>query len=440
MLEEYTAMIKRIIGMAIVGFMPLYAITLDGLVSEAMKHSTIIKKSKAQIELSRAQRKQSKADQFGSIDLVGSYTHYNIPRTLAPMTPSTLSSGQPVTATKDLYSAGVTYTVPLFTGFAQTRQVEMDRIAEQMAKSKLSLTKSQLAYNIASLYLSALSLQDMKRAQQKHVYALEKLRKRIEDEVSVGRKAQIDLLKAESDLYGNRAYLEVIDGNIEMTKATLASLAGIPEVKYLHPVKVRVKKPRYSIKSLMRKADRLNRVKVAEYGVKKAQKGVEKSQAAYMPQVALNSYYGRNYGQNPADDWENEELWQVGVNAKWTLYDFGKRSNQGQKAKIAKMQATFDKQQVLLDLKKSLIEAKAKISQAYATYQGNLKQFALAQKSEKIERVRYENGVSTINDLLYATSQTQLARAKLIESKYNYQKGKFYMDYLLEKGIASARK
>ena len=430
---------KRIL-LILLSSLPLFAVSLDGLITEAMKHSTMIKKSKAQIELSRAQRKQSKAEQLGSIDLVGSYTHYNIPRTLAPMTPATLSSGQPVTATEDLYSAGVTYSVPLFTGFAQTRQVEMDRIAEQMAKSKLSLTKAQLAYNIASLYLSGLSLQDMKRAQQKHVYALEKLQDRIEAEVKVGRKAQIDLLKAQNDVYGNRAYLEVIDGNIEITKAALASLAGIPEVRRLQPVKVRVKKPHYSIKSLMHKAESLNRVKVAEYGVKKAQKGIEKSKAAYMPQVALESYYGHNYGQNPADDWENEELWQVGLNAKWTVFDFGKRSAQGQKAKIAKMQATFDKQQVLLDLKKSLIEAKAKISQAYATYQGNLKQFALAQKSEKIERVRYENGVSTINDLLYATSQTQLARAKLIESKYNYQKGKFYMDYLLEKGIAAVRK
>ncbi len=433
-------MIKQILGMVLAGLIPLYAVTLDGLVSEAMKHSTVIKKSKAQIELSKAQRKQSRAEQLGSIDLVGSYTHYNIPRTLAPMTPATLSSTEPVTTTDDLYSAGIVYSVPLFTGFAQTRQVEMDSIAEQMAESKLSLTKAQLAYNIASLYLSALSLQDMKRAQQKHVTALEKLRNRIEAEVNVGRKAQIDLLKAENDLYGNRAYLEVIDGNIEITKAALASLAGIPEVRRLHPVKVNVKKPRYSIASLMRKAERLNRVKVAEYGVKKAQKGVEKAQAAYMPQVALDSYYGHNYGQNPTDDWESEKIWQIGVNAKWTLYDFGKRSMQGQKAKIAKMQATFDKEQVLLDLKKSLIEAKAKISQAYATYQGNLKQYALAQKSEKIERVRYENGVSTINDLLYATSQTQLARAKLIESKYDYQKGKFYMDYLLEKGIAAVRK
>ena len=123
------------------------------------------------------------------------------------------------------------------------------------------------------------------------------------------------------------------------------------------------------------------------------------------------------------------------MNAKWTLFDFGKSSAATQKAKIAKMQATFAKQQTLLDLRKSLVEAYEKMKQEYANYQGNLKQLALAKKSEKIERVRYNSGVSTINDLLYASSQTHISKAKLIESKYNYQKGKFYMDYLLERGI-----
>ncbi len=99
------------------------------------------------------------------------------------------------------------------------------------------------------------------------------------------------------------------------------------------------------------------------------------------------------------------------------------------------MKAEFDKHQMLLDLKKSLIEASEKMKQEYANYQSNLTQLTLAKKSEVIENVRYDNGVSTINDLLYAKSQTHIATAKLIESKYNYRKGKFYMDYLLERGV-----
>jgi outer membrane protein TolC len=433
---------KRIF-LTILSSLPLFAVSLDGLIDQAMKHSTVIKKSKTQMELSRMKRQESRANQFGSIDLVGGYTHYNLPRTLVPLTPAVIKTGATdVLTTKDLYSAGVMYSVPLFTGFAQTRQVEMDSIATAMAESKLSLTKEQLAYNVASLYLSVLALEEMKRAQQKHVEALKKLNKTIASEVSLGKKAKIDLLKAEKDLYGNISYLEVLKGNIAMTKASLASLVGIDHVGTLQKVKVSVKNPHYALGEIISKAGTLNRIKVAEYNVKKASKGVQKSESTLMPQIALNSYYGYNYGENeptsvnPSTGWDNEKNWQIGINAKWTVFDFGKRDATIQKAKIAKMEAEFDKHQTLLDFKKSLIEAREKMRQEYANYQGNLKQYALAKSSEKIERVRYENGVSTINDLLYATSQTQLARAKLIESKYNYQKGKFYMDYLLERGVS----
>ncbi len=417
--------------------------SLHYLIDYALKHSTVVKQSKAQMEFAAAQREESKAVQFGSIDLVGSYTHYNLPRTLAPLTPGSII-GKPVDdtpTTKDLFGTGVMYTVPLFTGFAQTRQVEMDSIATQLSHSKLSLTKEQLAYNVASLYLSILALQDMSYAQKKYVKALRKLRDIIKTEVTLGKKASIDLLKAENDLYGNISYMEVIKGNIAMTKASLASLVGLDHVGEIKPIKVSVKKPNYSINRLVNEAATLDKVHIADLNIKKANKGVEKSKAGLYPQVSLSSYYGYNYGENDSThitnsgEFNSQENWQIGVNAKWTVFDFGKNSAATQKAKIAKMQATFEKQQTLLDLRKSLVEAYEKMKQEYANYQGNTKQYALSKKSEMIERVRYKNGVSTINDLLYASSQTQLSRAKLIESKYNYQKGKFYMDYLLERGV-----
>ncbi|OQX77615.1 MAG: hypothetical protein B6D54_01585 [Epsilonproteobacteria bacterium 4484_65] len=420
---------------------PLFSSTLDGLIEYAMKHSTVVKQSQAQMELAQASREESTSAHYGSIDLVGSYTRFNLPRTLIPLTPATIAlDAKSVATTKNLWSTGVMYSIPLFTGFAQTRQVEMDSIATRLSQSKLSLTKEQLAFNVASLYLSILALQDMTNAQTKHVEALKKLKNTINNEVKFGKKAQIDLLKAENDLYGNISYLEVIKGNIAITKASLASLVGMDHVGSIKPIKVSVKKPNYSIGKLLNKALSLNKVAIADLNIKKADKGIEKSESSKLPQVSLSSYYGYNYGENDSSNFysgkfENEKNWQIGVNAKWTLYDFGKRDAATQKAKIAHMQAEFDKQQTLLDLKKSLIEASEKMKQEYANYRSNVKQLTLAKKSEKIEKVRYKNGVSTINDLLYASSQTHLSRAKLIESKYNYQKGKFYMDYLLERGV-----
>lgn len=422
---------------------PLFGSTLDGLVEYAIEHSTVVKQSQAQIDLAQANREESTSAHYGSIDLVGSYTRFNLPRTLIPLTPATIAiDPQTVATTKNMFSTGVMHSIPLFTGFAQTRQVEMDSISTRISQSKLSLTKEQLVFNVASLYLSILALQDMRNAQKQHVDALREFKNILKYEVKFGKKAQIDLLKAENDLYGNISYLEVLKSNIVITKASLASLVGMNHIGSVKPIKVLVKKPDYSMNQLLRNTFSLDKVIIADLNLQKAGKGIEKSKSSMLPQVSLSSYYGYNYGKNDSSnfysgEFEHEKNWQIGLNAKWTLYDFGKRDAATQKAKIVRIQAEVDKQQTLLNLKKSLIEALEKMKQEYANYQSNGIQLALAKKSEKIENIRYHNGVSTINDLLYAKSQTHLASAKLIESKYNYQKGKFYMDYLLEKGLNS---
>ena len=86
-------------------------------------------------------------------------------------------------------------------------------------------------------------------------------------------------LSAET-LNGLVSYLEVLKSNIEMTKASLASLAGTDHIGTLQRVEVKVRKPHYAIGDMMHKAQALNRVKVAEYNVKKADKGIEKSQTS----------------------------------------------------------------------------------------------------------------------------------------------------------------
>ncbi|MFK5882502.1 MAG: TolC family protein [Sulfurospirillum sp.] len=415
--------------------------TLNGLIHYALKNSTIIKQGKATIELSRAQRKENRSAQFGAIDLAWSYTHFNLPRTLVPLTPSgILQNPGAAPTTTNLFTTGLVYNVPLFTGFAQTRQIEMDDIATKLSKNKLSLTKEQLAYNIASLYLSTLSLQDMANAQKKNIEALKRLKNTIKEEVKLGKKARIDLLKAENNLQGSISYFEVLKGNIAITKASLAALAGLNRIGEIKPFKIIIKKPNYSIDKLFRNSLALDKVRIAEFNIKKADKRVQMSRASQYPQLSLSSYYGYNYGKNDGSnanpgDFNSEKNWQVGLNAKWTLFDFGKSDAATQKAKIAKITAILQKQQTLLDLRKSLVEAYEKMRQEYAKYTGNTMQYALAKESEKIERVRYQNGVSTINDLLYAISKTSMAKAKLIESQYSYQRWKFYMDYILERGV-----
>jgi outer membrane protein TolC len=432
--------IKKLFIIPLVTY-PLLAISLPKLIEIGVEKNSQLQKSKLDIEYAKEQSKLGKADRLGSIDLVASYTKFNQPRTLSPLTPTIMKD--PVTAanvatTEDLFGTGVSYSVPLFTGFAHTRQIEMDSISLQMSTMKSSLVKEQIIYNIRSLYLSILSNQELYNAQKQYILSLEKLKDQIALEVNLGRKARIDLLKSQSNLQSNISYLENIKANIIILKASLASLVGIDSVGDLKSMKVVPKKSNLLSKDILRDSSSLNRIKVSNLNLKKSEKAIEKSKSARLPQVSLDSYYGYNYGYNDSSnqnsgDFADEENWQVSLNAKWTIYDFGKRDATTQKAKIGYMKSKIDSQQTELDLQKLSKEAVANIAQYYATYISNKKQLKLAKESESIETTRYYSDASTLNDLLYAKSQTSLAKAKLIDSKYKYQIGKYYIDYLQER-------
>jgi len=413
---------------------PLFSTTLDEIISHALSNSTTIKVAKAESELAQLQAKVRQSSRFGELNLVVDATHYNIDRTLAPMTPNTIKSGKAIRTSQEIYSGGVSYNVPLFTGFAQTRDIEISEIASKMSEIKQKLTKEQLIYNIRSLYLAILTQQEMKKAQHSYTLALKKLNKIIALEVVVGKKAEIDLIKSKVDLELAKTKVKILKTNINTTKATLSALADF-EVSTIEKLDIKVSEPKYNLDELFAQNSTLAKVEVENMALQKANKLIAKSKSANLPQLNLNSYLGKNYGEDDKlDDWDDETLWQVGVNFRYNLLDFGKRDATVQKAKIGKLKATLKKEQTLLDLKKLLIQAVGKIEQSYAQYLGNNTAYKLSQKSESIEKVRYKSDVATLNDYLLAKGKTQLSLAKLIESKYEYQKHVYYLDYLLEKG------
>ncbi len=412
----------------------LWAESLDSLIDYALKNSTLIKQTKANVELSRLKHKESRIKRFGEIDALGSYTHYNIERTLAPLTPSVMKSPTPITTSKDIYSLGANYTVPLFTGFAQTRDIQIQNISKEMAKIKLKLTKEELIYNIRSLYLTILSLKEILKAQNSYIKALKKLNKTIAYKVKLGKKAQIDLLKSKADLQEALANKTSLISNIKITKATLSSLVG-KTVTDIDPLSFEISKKEYITDELFQKIPSTSKMRVEELNLQKSDKMIQKSKAALYPQIALNAYYGKNFGEDiHTDDWDSEEIYQIGLNAKYNLIDFGKSDINIQKAKIAKLQAKLKKEQTLLDLKKSIIKATSNIEKSYALYKNSYQRYILSKKAEDIENIRYQNNASTIDDLLLAKAKTMLAKAKLIEGKYNYQKNIYYLDYILERG------
>ena len=406
--------------------------TLDEVIQYALKNAPISKQAKLDEEMMQQKQKANKANLFGDVDMVGSYTYYNTARTLIPLTPTVLQSGEHVMTTQDILSIGVSYNVALFTGFAQTRQVEIDNISKTISSIRTKLTNEELVYNIRSLYLSILALKDMLKAQDEYIKNLQELKDRIAYEVQLGKKAKIDLIKAEVDIADASTEKNIIKSNIEKTFATLQELVG-KDISTIEPITIDMDTKNESLDTQIQT---LKRVELEELSIDKSQKSIQKASASYIPQVALASYYGKNYGiDDTFNEQQHETIWQVGVNAKWNIFNFGKTTATVELAKISKLKAKVKKEQTVLELEKLKTHAQSEIELNFSKYKTNQKQLLLAKESAKIEQVRYDNDASTLNDLLLAKSKEKLILSKLIQSKYDYQKSRFYLDYLLEKGV-----
>jgi outer membrane protein TolC len=414
---------------------PLVATTLPQLIERGLAENSAIKKTELQIDLMRTKQEESIAKQFGNLDLVGSYTHYSTPRTLAPIVPSSLSPTSSVDTTSNLFSSALQFSMPLFTGGALKEQVYIDKISERMGESRRALTKEELIYNIRSLYLSALSLQEIILSQEQYVVALESLSETISFGVEVGKKAKIELLKADNNLQEARGKVVVSQSSLRLVKETLEALTHHNNIGHLEPLEVSISSLDGSIKPA--DLEQLERFKLQDFEIEKGSKLIHKVEALQKPQVALSSYVGHNYDFDQIDPIENEYLWQVMVNIKWNLFDFGVNEAKVQQAKIAKLQSVVAKETTTEGFKKLFAKAKNEIETALSNHETISSQYALLQESQMIEEARYDAGVATLNDLLLAKSKTQLSKAQMIQSRYAYQNGVFYLEYLLERGVNS---
>jgi len=411
--------------------------SLNELINYAKTHATVVQNAQLDAKLSKLKKKQSQANQFGELDIVGSATMYNLSRTLIPLTPAIIQSGTHVITSKEIYSAGASYTLPLFTGFAQKQEVEISQMAAKMSQIKAKLTNEELIYNIRSLYLSILALQENLKAQDAYIKALDTLTKLIENEVTLGKKAQVDALKAKTDYEAAKLQRASIENNIALTKSSLSVLVG-KEVTELEAIEFDITQQEEDLETLLAHVSGLKKVEVEELAVQKAQKGIKKSESQNWPQLQLAAYAGKNFAEDESTNvFDNETLWQVGVNLKWNIFDFGKTTAAIESAKISKLKEDVAKKDTLRKLEKSLKDAYSTMQLHYKEYLSNTAQYKLAKESASIESVRYENDAATLNDLLLAKAKAQLALSGVIMSKYNYQKSKYYIEYLMERGDKS---
>ena len=433
----------------------LHAMSLDESIAYALEHNKGLKQADLSVERLKYQRDAKVSQNFGRVDVIASYDHYNLSRTLAPLTPMAIV-GSPdgaykIPTTKDLFSAGVAYNVVLFNGFAQQSSYKISDLVYQNSSIKSKLGRQELIYNVRNLYISLLALEEQLQAQTLYTKSQKGILEKIIKQREEGRKSKLDYLRAKNAVEESRSRESTMQANIEILKASLSATFGDRDFDKSEPLVINMHQNRQNSTI---EIEQLERYRASQLSSQANQKKIDQAKSAYYPTVDFGAYYGQNFGPNDTTnivpptstsptagdtlinegDWNNEAIWQLGVHLKWNILDFGASTAKYEESKISYLESKLESDTVAIDLRKNIKTAKSKITLAQAQYSSTASQYELLDETERIEQVRYDNNAITLTDFLATQAKKSLARAQMINAKYEYQKAIYYLDYLFEKG------
>jgi len=412
----------------IAGFLLLYnfsfGITLEQLISEALRNSPALKQKKIDVKIQEAKRKSIKAQHFGELEIFLKGTRYEDRRILYPLTPP-IDPRRLVGAENQLI-AMISYTLPLFTGFELRKNAEIASLGVKIKEIDYKLTKNQLIFNIKSTYLKILELEKSLSSLKAYKTSLDKLYADVKVAVEVGKKPETDLLKVKYQLEQAEAEIKKVKNSINYLKQFIAYLVGNENLNLSEFEDIK-KTETVVTTDIDRKISLLDVIKKADISRRMAYKKVEIAKGKYLPRVYLNAAAQRNMGNG-----EYKDLWQIGFTIEFTLFDFGKRKNQYIQSKLELERARLSKKNLKLKIKSDIADAISKIKSTGGEIKAARMQVEYAKKVEEAEKAKYEEGVSDMFDLLYAKAQRLKAETDYYRAVYERERAISYLYYILE--------
>ncbi len=409
-----------------------FGLTIEEAVNLALENNLSIKQQILNKEISKYQTKEKKAEKYGNINGFINYTHYNIPRLVAPISPPldpVAISG--LKGAKNITIPGIQYNVPIFTGFKIKKGIEISNLKSKLSEVSINLTKNEIAFNVKSIYLKILSLKKQKEAMEHYERALNQLYENIAMLFELGKKPEVDLLKVEYSKKSVESNIEALENAISTLKETLRTLMNIEdkqfELEEINFTEIGKISKDELLKIYYSKLFSTQKIEIQK---EISQKKLKQSKSDYYPNLFFSGQYQRNLGNGV-----NKELWQVSLILNYTIWDFGKRSSKKIQSELDLRKTLIEEQKLKLDIGRKITEALNQIKTADFKIKATKKQLEYAKEVEKIEKLKYEEGVSSLYDYLYAQSQRYIAESNYYQALYEKQRAIYYLDYVLEKGF-----
>ena len=395
----------------------------------ALKQNPGLQAARMAIDVSEQAILAAKGEQFGRIDIeVSDFTYGddNLPRLAKSVVTDQKITSQPGVRefNYNLFSFGGRITIPIYTGGRITNQIELETIGKKLKGNRISQTRDELIFNVASVYYNILKIQDFIQATQKSKDKLSESKRVVQQRFNEGKVAKVDILKVNTRLAAVEQLLirylytqEILYG---LLSALLGEEAGKAKVAISGDLSLSSKQlmPIYTLHEAQHRAlQRRPELLAIKDESKMQEKKIRIRSADHLPNIELR-------GQVQGVAGENSGLFpQTFAGIFLTVPLFSGGTIEAKVAQERVRYAKLQKETIQLKLKVTQEVHEAYLNMSEAKQRITAAQVAVDESNEvlRIEALKVREGKSIIENLLDAQTAQLQAEQNFSAAVADYQ-------------------
>ncbi len=328
------------------------------------------------------------------------------------------------------YRTALTLKMPVFDQWRSSTRINQAKFLQRQAEAQTDQVHQQLRYEVLKSFYGVLLAEAGKEVADEAVKLAQADIKRSRDRMDAGVAVASDLLAAEVQLAEFRQQQIQAEGEIVTARAALNTVLGLP-IETPQKIAGELAEKTFSVSvqdELMEEALR-HRPDYSRAGLalSSSREGVRAARGENLPRFDVYTSFGTS-GRNL---WSGSGDYLVGASLSFNLLDFG-RSARINRARAAETMAMSEQQHLANQIRLEVVRA----NQQYLTARERLvvagRVINHATEALRIVQDRYNEGLTTITEVLRAETALVRARLNLLTARYDHYLG--YAGVLLVTG------
>ncbi len=405
-----------------------HAYTLDECIDYAISHNINVQERALAISQQEIALNTSKNAWLPDLNLnMGQLFGFNNPGAASGNGSASLTNdGSATTGT-------ITASMPLFDGYKIKNQTEADKFSLISATANLEAAKKDISIQVATYYLQCLYHKGMVDVSRKQVETSREMVRRAAILVEEGKRPRSEQADAEAQLALDEHTLTNDEGQYTLSLLTLAHALNMPDIEGFRIVEdeqalglssdATLQMPQTIYESTV---DSWPTIMSAQAGIRQSESLLKVRKADYYPQLNLTGSMGTAYynlfhqgGLGSFGHQLHSNFGEViGLSLSYPIFNRFQTRNSVKHASNDILHQRLALEDAKLKLREDIQNAYYNATVAQKKHLSSVKACEASRISVEYEEIRYEEGRSSIFDLLQARQKFHKAQQDAVQAKY----------------------